>query len=255
MSSVRLTFNSSYFTNQSPENLTVNFSNPIYLPSLNYEVALVRLFTFNAHYNVTSAKSNNVFRYSHDSGSSWQNITLDDGIYSVTEINTAIQRAMKANGHSGTDASGEDVFYITITPNYTTGKNEITQESTYRCDFTVASSMRSLLGFNSRIVTATSDEGDFVGDINAGVVAWLVDCSLVSGSYQNGDVSNTLFTFTPAVPSYGIVASEPINLSFTQISTKTIDRVTLRLLDQDGNQLDLNGENIVYELLIRPIRI
>lgn len=247
--SVRLTFNTS--TLDAPaEDITVKFDNPIYLGDGLWEIALVRLFTYNAQFNITSEKENNQFSYSLiGSPTLYNNIDLIDGNYTIEDISNVIGTKMIANGHPA----------ITITPDYATGLNILQVDPTQIAnmdfkDSTNPRNLRHLLGFNSRTVSNNSGDpiySDFIGDINAGIVAWIVECSLVEGSYSNGSSSQVLFTFVPGTPPFGALFCEPINLSYTKISKNVISEIRLRLTDQNGNRLNLNGENIVYELHVR----
>jgi len=54
-----------------------------------YEIALVNLETYYSFPNIDA--TNNVFKYSKDSGATWKTITIPEGSYEITDINNAVQ--------------------------------------------------------------------------------------------------------------------------------------------------------------------
>ena len=257
--SIVITVDSSTLPTQNPSELRVNVNPPIILPNLAFEVGMSRINTWYTHYNITAVLLNNTFRYSNDNASTWVDIVIPDGIYSMENIDTYIHSQLKVNGDTTTDGSGNDVFPITIQPEgavFSTGRSEIVIDSV---NFTPAfqvdlqssvPGLQDLLGYDDQILTATA-VSENIADINNGVNAWHVHSNLVGQSYTNGVSSDVIYQFTPRVAPGSNVQEEPNNIIYVQVASKIISNVTLKLTDQQNRLISLNGENITYQLHIR----
>ena len=62
-------------------------------------------------YNVRADYENNTFIYSHDGGTTYSRITLEDCIYSYREMTEAISKALISDGRSKTG-----IKYVLIQP-------------------------------------------------------------------------------------------------------------------------------------------
>ena len=232
--------------NTSPEIYTYRFPNPINLPDYDCEIALVNLETWYSIANVTS--SNNQFKYSTDGGNIWKLVTIETGAYQVEELNDEIQRLMAENGDW--DSTGK-VYYITISPNLSTLKSviDITHPD-YKIDFTIPNSLRSILGFESKILSNdrnTSDRTVNIIDFNS----IFVNCDCIKDSYVNGISSPVIYSFGPKVsPGYRI-AEEPKNPIYLSINRKTLSEFSVWITDQAGSPIDFRGENITCRFHIR----
>src|SRR5208282_4120211 len=133
----------------SPEVFTYRFPSPIILPDYDHEIALVNLETWYSFANISV--TNNLFRYSIDGGLTWKLLTIDIGSYQIESINDEIQRLLQINGDWDSD---NNAHYITLSPNISTLKAviEITNAD-YRVDFTIDNSIRSILGFDSAVLS------------------------------------------------------------------------------------------------------
>ena len=67
----------------------------------------------------------------------------------------------------------------------------------------------------------------------------LVNIDIISGSYVNGSIQPTIYSFFPNVyPGYKIIEN-PQNLLYLSITSDTIHSITIWLTDQNGNELNL----------------
>jgi len=232
------------------EDFSINFNNLELDNKYNYEVALVRSSIWYSYYNISSDFANNTLRYNN--GSVWKNVTFDEGIYSVGDINTFLQNTMKANGDS-TVSNGVDVFSITLTPNFTTLKVDVTISNSYQLDFTT-SLLRELLGFTS-IIVSSSQSGANPADITRGINSLVIKNSLVTESYDNGASSDILYSFVPNVSPGSLINIEPVTLIYLPINTNNyIHNIRMTLHDNKGRLVKLNGEHVFYLLDIRKIK-
>src|SRR4051812_43431002 len=84
------------------------FNLPFPFDSRNNEIALNNGYLFNSVRNITSTYGNNTFAYF------WNGVypvTLNDGSYSISDINGALHLVMYNNGHYLVDEQGEYVYY------------------------------------------------------------------------------------------------------------------------------------------------
>ena len=81
----------------------------------------------------------------------------------------------------------------------------------------------------------------------------MVNVDIISGSYVNGSVKNTIYSFFPNVsPGYKIIET-PVNLVYLPITLDTIHSLGVSLTDQNGKLLNLRGENLTIRFHIREV--
>ena len=113
--------------------------------------------------------------------------------------------------------------------------------------------MKNLLGFNKPYQSGMGLHGEtqLVNIIPLNSI--LVNCSVIEGSYLNGEQKPILYAFTPNVqPGYRIVENiySPI---FLPILIHTLDNINIRLTDQNLNEINVRGEEVTVRLEIRSI--
>ena len=81
----------------------------------------------------------------------------------------------------------------------------------------------------------------------------LVNIDIISGSYVDGFTQPTIYSFFPDVsPGYKIIEN-PRNLLYLPITSDTIHSITIWLADQNGNELNIRGENLSMRFHLREI--
>ena len=221
---------------QDKSEFTINFPIPIDLdPNFNYELGLIWLATYNSICNITS--KNNTFKYTDDKNVV-KEIKLSPGAYEIDQINNEVNKVHK------------DLKIEIYLP---TSKTKLTIPPNYKVDFTIPNSFRTLLGFENKVYESGTHFSENKIDIT-NISSINIDCDLISGNYDNGVQSNILYSF-PAytVPAgYRIIerAYTPIYLPITR---KNISKIHFRILDQDDNLLDLNGEKISMRLHLKQV--
>jgi len=225
------------------QNFSVNFSPALQLDQRRrYAVGLVSADLWYSWYNVNT--TNNIFKYNN--GTTWKNITLEPGAYNIPDIDNEIKRLLTLNGDNYAD--------INIHPNYNTLKCRIVLAGSYQIDFTVASSIRTTLGFNSQVL---STNGTHDGENNVNITdinSLLIRCSIISDSYINGTSSDCLYNFSPTVPPGSLLSVRPFQILYLPVNNSyTIPQISMRITDQSGNEVNLNGERVTYYLHIKQI--
>ena len=81
----------------------------------------------------------------------------------------------------------------------------------------------------------------------------LVEIDIISGSYINGFTQPTIYSFFSDVsPVYKIIENRH-NLLFLPTTSDTSHSITIWLTDQNGNDLNLRGENLSMRFHLREI--
>lgn len=212
-----------------------NFTTAIKLDTNKFhELALVGLDMYHSIPNIDEA--NNKLHYNLNGEENF--ITIPTGCYEIESINKLIKNKL------------EDL--IDIKANTNTLKCII---ALHRADlkiyFNKPNSLHTLLGFEDGVLEGAGEhESTNIVNIMS-VNAILVHCSVINGSYLNGDLHNILYTFFPNVPpGYKIVEnpSQPIYLTVDQPS---LYNIRIWLTDQNRNILNTRGEEITVRLHLR----
>jgi hypothetical protein len=211
-----------------------------------YEVALVNLETYYSFPNVDT--NNNNFRYSHDRGSTWTDINFAVGCYEILQIDSEIQRRMKANGHW--DATNK-LPCVTISANLSTHKSIISVTNTnYRVALNTDNTIGSILGFNKQVLQQGYHESENIVNImKINTIYVNVDC--IKSSYVNGLQSPVIYAFFPKVAPGHKIVEKPNKLIYLPLNKKEIRSINVWLTDQNGNELNLRGEVVTIRFHIR----
>ena len=229
-------------------NIRTKFSPSIDLDkNKKYGMALVSLETYYSFPNVDT--TNNSFKYSSDDGKTWRQINIPIGSYELVDINAYIQRIMKENNHFD-GANGK--YNITLEPNNNTLKTVLKITGKYRVDFTTSNSIRRVLGFNSRVYVAGYHESENIVNI-INVNSLRVTSSIIGASYTNGETENVIYSFFPNVgPGYKII-EVPVNLIYLPITLDKISEMETKLTDQNGQLINLRGEELSIRFHIKEM--
>lgn len=216
-----------------------------------YEAAFLSLHTYNSLPNIT--ENNNKFRYSNDKGSTWKLITLPKGAYEFDEITSRIQREMQMNGDYD---EVNNTFFIAIDYYKPTFKTilDISNEN-YMVDFGIENSIASTLGFiNEKLAQGIHLSPNIINIEKVNSI--LIHCDIIFGSYVNNNRSKVIYNFTPIVsPGYKVIERPSPELIFLPvIGYPDISNIRLWLTDQYNNPVDLMGEQITIDILIREKR-
>jgi hypothetical protein len=236
-------------TPQDSDNFEINFNSPIRFNGIPHEVALKQIATWFTWFNINTEYGNNIFKYSPDSGANWFTETIPSGNYSVSQLEEAIHTLMENNTHVNVDGT----YDINLIPNYSTIKLYIELKGTFQVDLTVGN-LRNIFGFTSMILTDSAYGSSNVNITNS-VNTMLVHCSLVNGagSFDNNISSDIIYSFVPSVPPGASISISPVSVTYIPIDRlDNMDRVRIRLSDQLGRRINLNGEHLSVWLHVRP---
>ena len=209
--------------------LSASFFPPIKLDeNLPYFIGMIDFEAYNSIPNIDS--TNNKFYYGN------QMLELPTGTYELEQIEKYLQENL-------------GVATISIKPETTTLKCCLS--STHAIDFQKPGTIGPLLGFGAKLLDANkkhmSDQPVQIMRVNV----IMIDCNLVSGAYINGKEIHTVHQFAPVTPSGYKIIEVPQNVIYLPVKTKTIDNITLKLMDQDGNLLNFRKETITIRLHLK----
>ena len=132
-------------------------------------------------------------------------------------------------------------------------KFEIILKNNYEVDFRQDKSINWLLAFHSKLYKSAFNESENMVNILK-ISNTLVNIDIISGSYVNDSTQPTIYSFFPDVsPKYKIIEN-PHNLLYLPITSDTFHRITIWLTDQNGNELNLRGENLSMRFHLREIK-
>jgi hypothetical protein len=221
--------------------IRTNFNAPLILNrDKQYELALVSIETYYSFPNIDV--TNNKFVYNN--GSEWKEILIAEGSYQLADINDYIKSELVR--------LGEPEGVIELSPNTNTLKCVLKiSDPKYQVSFEQPKSLRYLLGFESGIYSASSQEGEKNIDIMK-LNSILVHCDIVSGSFVNGQHYPTIYSFFPNVsPGYKIVET-PHNLIYLPVTTDCIRSIRVWLTSENGKEmLNLRGENVTLRFHLK----
>ena len=131
-------------------------------------------------------------------------------------------------------------------------KSEMIIKNNCEVDFRRYNSINSLLGFDSKLYTSGFNESENIVNILS-INSILVNIDIILGSHVNGSTQPTIYSFFPNVsPGYKII-EKPHNLLYLPITADTIHSITIWLTDQNGDELNLRGENLSMRFHLREI--
>mgnify|MGYP000467609190 CR=1 FL=1 len=228
-----------------------SFVQPIELKKeLSYKVAVTQFSVFNMPQLVNS--SNNQLRYSKDAGVTWKNVSIPPGAYQYTELNTSIEGLLTTNGDWIENA-------IVIGVNEPLGKFTITLATNYRIDFSISNSIGIILGFNSKIISASSNLADNLGNLEGGVNTINILSDISEGGYitnNSGLLVKSGIIFTIPFLSVGLgqkiveIPSKPI---YYMINQSTIRNIFLSIVDDKGKTINFGEQVISINLHITQV--
>lgn len=196
-------------------------------------IGLTQFQTYNSIPNIDSR--NNSFIY-YDESDTRREIIIEDGIYELYDIEHELKSKL-----------GKDS--VSIKPNPNTLKCEFFCK--YKVDFKADNSVGRLFGMGKIETQANSTtmSSDTISISKVNSIS--VEVSIVDGSYINGIASNCIYKcFITTPPGFRIIEI-PTNVIYLPLNTNEIDRIVVRLVDEQRNLLNFRGEEISLELNLK----
>ena len=225
--------------------LQTSFNPPLEYDSTNvgYEMCLIRLETYFSFPNIN--KNNNAMRVSING--KWYDIKIPTGCYDIDSINTVLQRQLtKLTGEKKT----EQHVFLSANKNTLRCVLEIKDTKTV-VDFDVDNSLRNVLGFQAKQYrTSGRYESENLVNILS-VNSILVHCDIIQGSRVNGSLAPVIYNFFPDVSPGEKIVSQARHLIYFPLTMDVIPSMSSWITDQNGEEIDLRGEELTLTFHVR----
>lgn len=221
-----MSFTTSITGNESK--LSTYYSPPLQLDG-EYECGLLYFSTFNSIPNIDSR--NNKFWYGDN-----ELVIIPEGSYELEDINEFLRRNVN-----------DCEFKLSC--------NNNTLSTTIFCSkdihFEKNNSIGIILGFGSEILKCnkTHESNKPISILPTTIVR--IECDIVSGAFINGLPSHTIFEFAPNVPPGYRIVEIPKNIIYFPVNQKSVNSITIKILDADNNLVNLRKEEIQLYLHLK----
>ena len=216
-------------------------------PMHEYEVALLSYSIWNSIKNISVENQNNTLRINPGTGN-FINIVIEDGIYSISEINSYIKKQLAALGH--------DPLKFSLIGNFNTLKVDMfIGTGGWQVDFSAANSLYKILGFDQIIYTASASSPN-KPNITDDVDIIDIGTSLIDTRYNftNAQKNNSLFTVPIDAPSGGLMSHIIGNPVYKQmIHGSDLRYIDIRLTSDGQKLVNLHNESVNLSLHIREM--
>ena len=233
---------------------TVTLNLPISIPNsaVDATAGVLQANIWNTSPNISAQFNNNIFRFTTlQAPAGTYTITIPDGLYGVEDLNTYLSSQFVNLGLSAN--------LISIGGDNSTQKSILTFEfGGDSVDFTVANSVRTVLGFNSEVLTAPSNNFSFYSENIASFNrnnSYIIASNLVAQGIPVNNQSAGILTTVPIDIAPGSqINYQPQNVIWfdcTELIGRPKLNISFRLLNQDLEATPTGGEFWAFTLLIR----
>ena len=219
-----------------------------FIPTHEYEVALIGYSIWNAIKNISVENANNTLRINPGTGS-FINIIIADGIYGISELNGIIKKELVALGH--------DPLKFSITGNYNTLKVDMfIGVGGWQVDFSAANSLYKILGFDAIVYTASASSPN-KPNITNDIDSLSINTSLIDTRYNfsNSTKNDSLYVVPIDAPSGGLMSriiSAPVYKRM--LHGPDLRYIDIRITSQNGQTpVNLHNESVSLTLHIREM--
>lgn len=241
-------------------NMETTFISPIEIEEAS--IGFRAMYTYYSIPNVS--KSNNIFKFMVANDA--YIIEIPDGAYEVEQISDFIENYIKSTflytneiskDPNNNNNSNENLPIFSIKPVDSTGQSVIEVPHNCKVDFTVSNTIRTLLGFNSKILEPGihySDNLVNIVPVNSISICVKVNSLDVYGSTVNGDISNRIYTFFPNVQPGEKINEVVENKIFYPIDSNRINQIqniSVYLMDQNGKLINNREEDLTLILTLK----
>ena len=278
-----LTINSTNVANSLNNMYQYQFKNGAFEVPAGAEMMITSFQIPYSWYNITSRYNNNSFKIYWPNGAVGNytdfTLTLDDGFYTVNALNARIQQFCIEKGMYLTDGSGNNVYYVSVSPNSTAYANQIITKliplngtgytvpsnfagypvTTKRTPYIeiLNNNFSKYLGFtaNTYGINQIADYNVLSNIIPQGSIvnSLIVKCSLCNNGCSNQ--SDTIDSFAIGGSSGGSFGG---NLNYTnniekcvRISEGRYNNFIVTIVDQNNNDISILDSNLLINFLIR----
>ena len=253
-----------------------DFPNSVNL--IDHEVALISASMYYSWNNISTVLENRTFQYQYVNGSDTTQtvtVTLDEGLYEISDINKALQFSMINEGLYLTNNVGENVYYLEFVINtvrnsvdintysvptdisggFTTPSNWVGFPSTtYNPNLIIPAKFNEIIGYssgfetglNTGVGTTLSFSSSVSPNVNPNS-SILVDLDLIDNKFSSP--TGIISTIVPNVGVGSLISVLPSELVFSPIRNGVYNSITCRLLNKDTLQPQKIEDNQIVIIL------
>lgn len=250
-------------------NSTFKYDFPNSVNFKDMELGLISASLYYSWFNISDELNNRTFKYSlyNATLNDYEEITitLDEGLYEISDINKALQFKFIEKGFYLIDANGDNVYFAEFLPNSVKNAVDINtyavpitlpagysqpdgwdyynSTTTYFPEITIQSKFNEILGYVADFSTER-DEGatELTSQTNSSTTApnvnpnssVLVEVNIVDNPY--GTPSSIIYAIVPNVGVGSLIYVAPPEYAFVPIRNGVYGGLTLRLLNKDTLQ-------------------
>ena len=243
-------------------------------------VGVASIALYNSTFNITSARGNNTFQIIWNANTSvTYTLTIDDGYYSVSDINYFIQSFCITNKLYMTDATGNNIYFVELVinaPRYSVQLNSFALPTTAQAttlgysipsgaswtaptaastpQLVISNTFGSLIGFAngtfpSSIQTTTQSFLSTVVPVLSPIDSYNIPCNLINSPYSSPN--NTFYSLPLSAGLGSLINVSPSQIVFNDIAPNVYNKITLIFYDQLFNALKLNDFEVTITLAIK----
>ena len=203
-----------------------------------YEIRLVSMSIVYCSPNITS--SNNKLVYTTNDGIT-HTYYFEIGLYTLKDINMQISLYTMGSTH------GNDANLITFVPDQSTSKLYVYFSSSHTSIDCTTSTIMQILGFPTSMgvigdfsYSSGSEKSTQRAYLNP-IQSFLVQTNITTGNYLGSDSSSVIASVPINVQPQSTVVYSPVHPIRTIINNKKIEQLTVTILDQFGNPVDIGS--------------
>lgn len=242
------------------------------------KLAVSNVQIYYSWYTISSNNNNNTFSIiiPTGAGTATLSITVPNGSYSISDLNSYIQSQLVSNGYYLVDSNGNYVYYIELVTNSTRYAVQLNcfpvptalpagwsnpgawalPLATSTPQLVVPSTnFQYIIGFapgtypSPAQATTYSTISTITPQVSP-VSSVILGCNIVSNRLANPQT--TLYSFSPGGATYGqLIQSSAYQYSWVSIPDGTYSSIDIIFYDQNFNALQIVDTNLVVFLLIR----
>jgi len=243
------------------KNSTFEYEFPNSVNFKDMEIALINASLYYSWFNISDELSNRTFSYQYTVGgtTTTRTVTLDEGLYEISDINKALQFDFIAAGLYLVDANGDNVYYAEFLVNSVKNSIDINTyavptslpsgftapsnwvgypTATYNVNIQMAANFNNIMGYASDFETGLSSGTGTTLSFNSSKSpnvnpnsSVLVEIDIIDNPY--GVPSNIIYAIVPNVGVGSLIYVSPAEYSYNSIKNGIYNKLRLRLLNKD----------------------
>lgn len=261
---------------------TYTYSLPqTYKSNVGDQIGVSSVSIYNSTFNITAARGNNTIQLIWNAATPvTYTFTLNDGYYSISDLNNFLQQQMILNNlyctingasqnvyfaelqiNSVRYAVSLNLYYLPTTANATTLGYSKPAGATWNfpatnstLQVTINSAFGNLIGQNagSYPSTISSANVQFISTktpVISPIDSYILTCNLINNPFS---IPNNVFFTLPITSSLGsLIISNSSEIVYSDIAPNTYGQIVIQLYDQLFNKLTINDFSLTITLSIR----